>query len=162
MLTFEASQRTHEPVKAVFLCHGYGKLLAPMEKLLTERGCKKVFPFIFLADSQFNILTALRIEWCKARARAHRWQEECLLLQEEMRRVKAFFRWKADWWLAKANDVRCEDLAVAQGMIAYAHRQRLIREAMLSQCEEAWRFVDMYLKTGQGVPEGDVFLVECH
>ncbi|KAG6874530.1 hypothetical protein C0992_007603 [Termitomyces sp. T32_za158] len=27
---------------------------------------------------------ALRIEWCKARARAHRRQEECLLLNEEM------------------------------------------------------------------------------
>ena len=32
-------------------------------------------------------LLALRVEWCKACARAHRWQEECLLLHEEMRRA---------------------------------------------------------------------------
>jgi hypothetical protein len=32
-----------------------------------------------------NLFLALEREWCRARARAHRWQEECLLLNEEMR-----------------------------------------------------------------------------
>ncbi|KAF8220846.1 hypothetical protein L208DRAFT_1331364 [Tricholoma matsutake] len=34
---------------------------------------------------------ALCVEWCKAHARAHQWQEECLFLEEEMHRVKEFF-----------------------------------------------------------------------
>ncbi|KAG2354774.1 hypothetical protein BDR07DRAFT_1545883, partial [Suillus spraguei] len=35
-----------------------------------------------------TILLALRIEWCKSRARAMRWVEEVQLLQEEMRRSR--------------------------------------------------------------------------
>ncbi|KAJ2935743.1 hypothetical protein H1R20_g1351, partial [Candolleomyces eurysporus] len=35
---------------------------------------------------------ALRIEFCSTRARAHRWQEECLLLEQEMDRVERFWR----------------------------------------------------------------------
>ena len=31
-------------------------------------------------------------------AHAHQWQEECLLLQEEMRRVITFFSWQAKHW----------------------------------------------------------------
>ena len=41
---------------------------------------------------------ALRIEFCRARARAHRWQEECLLLNEELARVYRFFGWDAARW----------------------------------------------------------------
>ncbi|KAF8236839.1 hypothetical protein L208DRAFT_1199117, partial [Tricholoma matsutake] len=38
---------------------------------------------------------ALLVEWCKVHARAHWWQEECLLLEEEMCRVKEFFTWQS-------------------------------------------------------------------
>ncbi|TFK17285.1 hypothetical protein FA15DRAFT_554523, partial [Coprinopsis marcescibilis] len=41
---------------------------------------------------------SLCVEWCKARARVHRWQEECMLLEEEMRQVVAFFDWEVDLW----------------------------------------------------------------
>ncbi|EAU92238.2 hypothetical protein CC1G_10124 [Coprinopsis cinerea okayama7 len=44
----------------------------------------------------------LRLEWCKTRARAHRWQEECLLLAEEIRRVEATFRWEGKRWRERA------------------------------------------------------------
>jgi hypothetical protein len=33
---------------------------------------------------------ALRVEWAKAKARAARWEEEVVLLDEEMRRVIQF------------------------------------------------------------------------
>ncbi|KAF6745177.1 hypothetical protein DFP72DRAFT_769389, partial [Ephemerocybe angulata] len=42
--------------------------------------------------------TALRVEFCRTRARAHRWEEECLLLAEEMRRVTRFWEWDAARW----------------------------------------------------------------
>ena len=46
---------------------------------------------------------ALRVEWCKAQARTHRWQEECLLLDEEMRRVTRFFTWQIKMWKERAT-----------------------------------------------------------
>lgn len=64
--------------------------------------------------------------------------------------------------MTKSRDASGEDPAVVQGMVAYAHRQSYIREAMLVHCEEAWRFVDEYLERGLGLPEGNVFLIECH
>ncbi|KAG6838550.1 hypothetical protein C0991_010752, partial [Blastosporella zonata] len=67
---------------------------------------------------------ALRIEWCKARARAHRWAEECLLLEEEMRRVVLFFGHKQARWLELASLVYCHvDKVTSDGLRAYAARQ---------------------------------------
>ncbi|KAF9495381.1 hypothetical protein BDN71DRAFT_1482663 [Pleurotus eryngii] len=54
-----------------------------------------------LEDSDIQSLRAgddastLWIEWCKLRARAHRWQEESILLKEEMCRILQFHRWQA-------------------------------------------------------------------
>ncbi|KAJ6459377.1 hypothetical protein C8R47DRAFT_1081340 [Mycena vitilis] len=45
----------------------------------------------------------IRVEWAKARARADRWQEELILLEEEMRRVLEFCSWKARWWEARVE-----------------------------------------------------------
>ncbi|KAF6743804.1 hypothetical protein DFP72DRAFT_993649 [Ephemerocybe angulata] len=89
--------------------------------------------------------SVLRIEWCKARARAHRWQEECHLLGEEMRRTAEYFRWEQRQWLKHANDTEREYSAMVppsqdkrsvmaeiqfedrkillRGKVAYAHRQ---------------------------------------
>lgn len=79
-----------------------------------------------------------------------------------MRRVKAFFQWQAEWWMDKVNNVTCVDPAVAQGMVAYAHRQSRIRLDMLAVCNTAWRNLDAYAALGVGQPVGDVFLIECH
>ncbi|KAF7367949.1 hypothetical protein MSAN_00860000 [Mycena sanguinolenta] len=40
----------------------------------------------------------IRVEWMKAHARADRWREELILVEEEMRRVLEFCAWKARWW----------------------------------------------------------------
>ncbi|KAF8801726.1 hypothetical protein BYT27DRAFT_7114203, partial [Phlegmacium glaucopus] len=84
------------------------------------------------ADEEAQTGVSLRIEWCRARARAHRWQEECLLLHEEMRRVLAFFAWQHQRWRVIANDLEL------QGKIAYAYRQASIREVMHLHCEREW------------------------
>ena len=49
-------------------------------------------------DDWDGSLDAMRIEWCKARARANRWTEEVDLLKEEMRRTEQFLEWHANWW----------------------------------------------------------------
>ncbi|KIM37573.1 hypothetical protein M413DRAFT_56267, partial [Hebeloma cylindrosporum] len=46
-------------------------------------------------------LNDLRVEWCKSRARAHRFTEEVSLLSEEMVRVTRFLTSKASEWEAK-------------------------------------------------------------
>jgi len=36
----------------------------------------------------------MRCEWVKSKARADRWNEEVLLIKEEMQRVLVYFEWK--------------------------------------------------------------------
>ncbi|KAF9065627.1 hypothetical protein BDP27DRAFT_1366228 [Rhodocollybia butyracea] len=50
------------------------------------------------ATNENSIAESLRIGWCKARAKAHRWQEEGLLIQEEMRRVVEFLSHETVKW----------------------------------------------------------------
>ncbi|KAF8074787.1 hypothetical protein FPV67DRAFT_1665550 [Lyophyllum atratum] len=54
---------------------------------------------VTLGEDDPALNDALCIEWCCTRARAMRWAEEVELLTEEMRRVSAFLKWKAGWWL---------------------------------------------------------------
>ena len=93
-------------------------------------------------------ILALRIEWCRVRARAMRWSEEVLLLREEMRRVLVFLEWQATWWEKRAvshvewwaeqdglascpecdpaTDYAGHNLVRQREMAAYAHRQAYI------------------------------------
>ncbi|KAH9913407.1 uncharacterized protein B0H18DRAFT_960370 [Fomitopsis serialis] len=93
---------------------------------------------------------AVRIEWCKARARAMRWDEECQLLSEEMRRVLAFFKWHIQWWLHHAGRQVWEapvgnTTEHAEGRRAYARRQADVRQALHDYCVGAWCSVPEYL-----------------
>lgn len=92
----------------------------------------------------------LRVEWCKARARAMRWSEEVLLLQEEMRRVLAYHAWHARWWNDQAY--RWSDLSAEQmeGVAAYAHRQAKVFRDMRGVCENAWKDTARYCNLGYG------------
>ncbi|KAF8868051.1 hypothetical protein BD779DRAFT_1462555, partial [Infundibulicybe gibba] len=86
----------------------------------------------------------LQIEWCKARARAHRWQEECILLQEEMRRIKAFLGWEIQMWSDRADATRGSDVGAAtrEGLQVYALRQASIHEAMRAHWVATWAELD--------------------
>jgi len=94
----------------------------------------------------------MRIEWSRARARAHRWQEEALLLEEEMRRVLAFFTWKAQKWIDLAVSVQEEVLEAQEstfstevqrqihsGKIAHAKQQASLYKAMGEYCRTRWK-----------------------
>ncbi|TFK77860.1 hypothetical protein K466DRAFT_449601, partial [Polyporus arcularius HHB13444] len=84
-------------------------------------------------QAMVNLQEGLRVEFCKARARAMRWTEEVELVEEEMRRVKAFCIWQAGWWEAQAR-VREGHLDLLEGTRAYAHRQASIRRRMHDCC----------------------------
>ncbi|KAG2104983.1 hypothetical protein BD769DRAFT_1612896 [Suillus cothurnatus] len=89
-----------------------------------------------------TVLTdVLRVEWCKSRARAHRWTEEVELLREEMRRVCAFFDWHAAWWRDQAGRRIGLDVAKLEGLEAYARRQAALRIMMRDSCVRKWSAV---------------------
>ncbi|KAF8870221.1 hypothetical protein BD779DRAFT_1614195 [Infundibulicybe gibba] len=64
-----------------------------------------------------SLRDALRIEWCKSRARAARFTEEVELLMEEMRRVQRFLAGRKNFGKRKDRG--------GMGGVAYANRQAL-------------------------------------
>ncbi|KAH6888258.1 WD40-repeat-containing domain protein [Coprinopsis sp. MPI-PUGE-AT-0042] len=102
------------------------------------------------------------IEWCKAQARAHRWQEECLLVEEEMRRFLAYLQWDGGRWERRAafvsnpanfvaplrtdfnrlEEVYKQDIlnayTVIEAKVAYARRQAMIRQKIAASILRVW------------------------
>ncbi|KAJ7584477.1 hypothetical protein C8J56DRAFT_1005073 [Mycena floridula] len=91
-------------------------------------------------ESGAHMAESLRIEWCKSRARAQRWREECILTVEEMRRVLAFMVWSKDQWLNRVNGVGPlpRDRAMQEAANAYAYRQAKIQVDIGRHCEVLW------------------------
>ncbi|KAG1884716.1 hypothetical protein F4604DRAFT_1878684 [Suillus subluteus] len=89
-------------------------------------------------EGETILADALRVEWCKSQAHAYRWMEEVELLQEEMRRVCAFFDWHAAWWKDQASRRIGLDVAESEGIGAYAKRQAAIQIMMRDNCLKKW------------------------
>ncbi|KAF8995214.1 hypothetical protein BDZ89DRAFT_1149708 [Hymenopellis radicata] len=81
---------------------------------------------------------ALKIEWCKARARKIRWEEEVALLLEEMRRVIAFRLWQARWWRERESHPELS-LADQEGLRAFAEEQAHNHEDVAADLEARWQ-----------------------
>ncbi|KAH7919139.1 hypothetical protein BV22DRAFT_1134058 [Leucogyrophana mollusca] len=81
-------------------------------------------------DSDEGLQDALRVEWCKARARATRWSEEVELLMEEKRRILAFLTWHAGWWDKQAERRAFERIEEKEASVAYARRQAALRRSL--------------------------------
>ncbi|KAG1875869.1 hypothetical protein C8R48DRAFT_745561 [Suillus tomentosus] len=105
-----------------------------------------IMPWIWLThgisshDSE-GLQDTLRVEWCKARARHNRWQEEIQLLLVEMQRVLAFLAWEARQWDKRATLRMVERSEYAEGLIAYANRQAAIRRGLSASFLGMWRDV---------------------
>ena len=80
----------------------------------------------------------MQVEWAKSRARMMRWEEEYLLVQEEMRRVIAWFEWKAAWWERQASLRQQVDSGILSGLGAYAHKQADIQRRLAEGCAGDW------------------------
>lgn len=92
-------------------------------------------------DGSANELLALRVQWCRSRARANRFEEEVELVTEEMKRVIRFFEWQKGDWLAKADRKQWVTVSDAhfEGIRAYALRQIAVRESLIKHFEELWK-----------------------
>ncbi|KDQ54200.1 hypothetical protein JAAARDRAFT_60933 [Jaapia argillacea MUCL 33604] len=81
----------------------------------------------------------MRLEWAKTLARAERWEEEVMLLAEEMRHVIVYLEWQADWWWSQASrrmGMIGEDML--DGLLAYAEKQAVLREWLAQACAKRW------------------------
>ncbi|KAJ6482785.1 hypothetical protein C8R45DRAFT_1100033 [Mycena sanguinolenta] len=88
----------------------------------------------------------IRVEWMKARAQVDRWREELILVEEEMRHVLEFCRWKAWWWherIEVRGDMASTEItpALAEGLSAYVHEQIPRKEAWLAAWGGKWEKV---------------------
>ena len=82
----------------------------------------------------------MRMEWAQCGARADRWEEEVLLLQEEMRRVVEFLEWRSNDWFSKINlRVGTVTPAVYAGLSAYANKQGSILRNLAVRFSQRWR-----------------------
>ncbi|KAH7909550.1 hypothetical protein BJ138DRAFT_1197507 [Hygrophoropsis aurantiaca] len=88
---------------------------------------------------------AVRMEWCRARARAMRWSEEVQILQEEMRRVLQYLEWHSSWWEAQGCNRIPSDRQLADGLSAYANRQAYLRRNLAALFRELWSIVPALL-----------------
>ncbi|KAG1785033.1 uncharacterized protein HD556DRAFT_1435285 [Suillus plorans] len=88
-----------------------------------------------------RVQDCVRIEWCKARARAAQWFEEVELLAEEMRRVLTFLEWQGNWWQERAVLRPLEKITQQEGLHAYAYCQAALRFAMQNSFQARWNFV---------------------
>lgn len=83
----------------------------------------------------------MRVEWCKAIARADRFKEEVELTVEEMRRTLSFFEWTAGHW-EQLGEARVGEYtlgeAVTAGMRAYAARQASLYRRRIDAYVEDW------------------------
>ena len=91
-----------------------------------------------MGDSEQVLDDSLQVEWAKAQARKQRWEEEVLLVQEEMRRVVMYHEWKAGWWHSQAARRSDVDASVVHGVMAYAEKQAYFCECLARSCVASW------------------------
>ncbi|KAK7021051.1 hypothetical protein VNI00_017540 [Paramarasmius palmivorus] len=86
-----------------------------------------------------EIEASLRVEWCKARARACRAREELILVEEEMRRSIQFCTWKSRWWISQVG--KCQDTTSwqAEGLKAYAIQQAYLEHQRGQAWTDRWQ-----------------------
>ncbi|KAJ7780819.1 hypothetical protein DFH07DRAFT_682859, partial [Mycena maculata] len=78
-------------------------------------------------------------EWAKTRAKALRWTEEVSLLEEEMRRIQQFLRWRAAWWMAQIGRRQGKvDETQLEGDSAYAQRQADLQSRLCDSFAAKW------------------------
>ncbi|KAF6759469.1 hypothetical protein DFP72DRAFT_1063837 [Ephemerocybe angulata] len=116
--------------------------------------------------------TALQIEFCRARARAQRWQEECLLLAEEMIRVECFFTWDSARWVKRAEGLEKlvnapmdpnlspyqkweakQRKQINRGKMAFAWRQASLRSALHNKARATHSDFIVWLQKDQDIIE---------
>ncbi len=97
---------------------------------------RQVTPVEATGEEEFD--ESIWAEWAKMKARQDRWEEEYMLIQEEMRRTVVYLEWKAKWWKQQGTQHRVENLALSQALKAYALRQAHLWTMLAKSCVDKW------------------------
>ncbi|KAJ7795078.1 hypothetical protein B0H14DRAFT_3496404 [Mycena olivaceomarginata] len=102
-------------------------------------------------ENDLRLHDALRLEWCKAYARAKRFSEDVRLLREEMRRTMAYGYTAAGKWDAVAREeLPGTPPEVTEGRCAYAVEHAATERATCALLEKKWAGIlakaDVYLE----------------
>ncbi|KAL0954278.1 hypothetical protein HGRIS_005406 [Hohenbuehelia grisea] len=90
-----------------------------------------------MKDKELN--AAVHAKWARAKARADRWCEEVVLVEEEMRRVLKYCEWRASWWISQA-DLRTNITAeLKEGIRVYCSRRADMEHRLFSTFSGMWR-----------------------
>ncbi|KAF6755728.1 hypothetical protein DFP72DRAFT_990059 [Ephemerocybe angulata] len=102
---------------------------------METRGCSR--------EPNINTL-AVRVEWGKSKARATRYQEEVLIVREEMNRTSRFLQWRESQWRERGASWATEPVPTEylEGLKAYAERQANMFQGLRSSFEHKWTGVD--------------------
>ena len=84
-------------------------------------------------------LLAVRMQWAKSYARATQWQEEVLILCEEMSRVAMSFIYEATKWRSCVIESSDGDMKFRDGRNAYAWEHSALYENLLANFQTRWR-----------------------
>ncbi|KAI6156579.1 hypothetical protein BKA82DRAFT_4325506 [Pisolithus tinctorius] len=98
-----------------------------------------------LYGANLNSILAIHVEWCKARACTHRWEEEVRLLFEEKQRTLQFLEWHANWWMGRASAIATGDKALSDGCHAYAEHQAELRHQLTRSFADMWKDTQRFL-----------------
>ena len=108
-----------------------------------------------------SFLTALCVEWAKARARSLCWSEEVMLLKEEMRRVWKTLEWKASWWDDHQEGWPGLDAAASEAVRAYAAQQASIQRNLHARFTHLWDQPLVPLMHNEDSSEGSVMVLDA-
>ncbi|KAG1846964.1 hypothetical protein C8R48DRAFT_750553 [Suillus tomentosus] len=105
-------------------------------------------------NNDINLNDALCVEWVKARAHALRWNEEVLLLKEEMRRTRAYLEWKARWWDIRAK-FTVDNRPLSEGIAVYAFRQAALQRRLSVSFLQLWSTSSTTNQASQSIADED-------
>ncbi|KAJ7363735.1 hypothetical protein DFH08DRAFT_798215 [Mycena albidolilacea] len=106
-----------------------------------------------------EIHASVRVEWCKAYARVKRWQEEVLLLQEEMNRCLRTLVWQARVWDGRATAAHYTGKLVyssvhMEGAMAFAARQATMQWKLARRFDSLEDEADLWFGGNNGGGNG--------
>ncbi|KAI5894719.1 uncharacterized protein SCHCODRAFT_02598112 [Schizophyllum commune H4-8] len=92
-----------------------------------------------LPGADQTVVEALGVEYCRAKARARRWYEEVVLLEEEMRRSVVHCHWVSGQWGHRGSKRTTATTAeLKEGLAAYAAEQSSVWEALAEKMSRTW------------------------
>ncbi|KAJ6567629.1 hypothetical protein DFH09DRAFT_1247212 [Mycena vulgaris] len=89
-------------------------------------------------DDEQDLHDSVRVEWACAKARKRRWEEEVLLLQEEMRRTLRYLEWQGEWWDARLCRRPSAAADIRAGLRGYALKQTVLCHRLAAHFKGGW------------------------